>query len=921
MSVDVTLRQLLESGVHFGRQTRRWNPKMKRYIFTERNDIYIIDLQQSLDYIDRAYEFIKETVAHGGTILYVGTKKQAQEAIAEQARRVGMPFVNQRWLGGMLTNFSSVYKRLQRLKELEEFDFNDMAGSGTTKKELLHLRREHDKLDRTLGGIRDMARVPSAIWVVDTKKEHIAVNEARELGIPVVAILDTNCDPDEINYPIPGNDDTIRSVTLLTRVVTDAVAEGLLARADRAVGTPDIKADHQFGREEPLAEWERDLLGIQGDVDGEVLAVQAFAQWLLRHLTNESRKQWDSFELDRQQEQALKRIVNNSVERIFRELTLGGAEPAQLKNIFGQVSNYPVLDSDAAGNRTFSELLRVAIAAALAPLDEVDIGRHGRTPEPVRHSVAELATSLADNILGEIVVNGATGGPLISLADQLRHEVISLHSQRVPTVFQAGRDVRIGFRRNPAVKDVDLVRDADWLNKAESDLSVAFLPGSRELSTDYMDTLAAANNFAVSLQAAGYIERAIELFQKIYARRLEIFDADHPSVLIILNNLAAAYQASGQIAEPVRLYERVLAGRERVLGADHPDTLLSRSNLAGAYRSAGRLGEAIALYERVLAGRERVLGADHPDTLLSRSNLAGAYRSAGRLGEAIALYERVLAGRERVLGADHPDTLVSRSNLAGAFEAAGRLGEAIALYERVLAGRERVLGADHPDTLVSRSNLAGAYRSAGRLGEAIALYEQALADSERVLGVHHRDTLVSRSNLAYGFEAAGRLGEAIALYEQALADSERVLGADHPDTLVSRSNLAGAFEAAGRLGEAIALYEQALADSERVLGADHPDTLVSRSNLAGAFEAAGRLGEAIALYEQALAGRERVLGSDHPDTRRVRNAVSLLRRQRNVAFYTSSQRDARKLEPDLPRTAEPAEAKQDTSSTGSEANG
>ena len=265
MAQVVSMKQLLESGVHFGHQTRRWNPKMKRYIFTERNGIYIIDLQQSLDYIDRAYEFIRETVAHGGTILYVGTKKQAQEAIAEQARRVGMPFVNQRWLGGMLTNFSTVYKRLQRLKELEEIDFNDVAGSGMTKKELLQLRREHDKLDRTLGGIRDMARVPSAIWVVDTKKEHIAVNEARKLGIPVVAILDTNCDPDEVNYPIPGNDDAIRSVALLTRVVADAVAEGLIARAGAATGDEKPSGD-QLGSEEPLAEWERELLvGSQAD--------------------------------------------------------------------------------------------------------------------------------------------------------------------------------------------------------------------------------------------------------------------------------------------------------------------------------------------------------------------------------------------------------------------------------------------------------------------------------------------------------------------------------------------------------------------------------------------------------------------------------------------------------------------------------
>ena len=274
MSPVVTMRQLLESGVHFGHQTRRWNPKMKRFIFTERNGIYIIDLQQSLEFIDKAYDFIRETVAHGGSVLYVGTKKQAQEAIAEQARRVGMPYVNQRWLGGMLTNFGTVYKRLQRLKELEEIDFDDVAGSNLTKKELLQLRREKDKLERSLGGIRDMARVPSALWVVDTKKEHIAVSEARKLGIPVVAILDTNCDPDEVQYPIPGNDDAIRSVALLTRVVADAVADGLIARAGAAVSDdkPGAEAaEGQLGAEEPLAEWERELLegrpeGVAGDV-------------------------------------------------------------------------------------------------------------------------------------------------------------------------------------------------------------------------------------------------------------------------------------------------------------------------------------------------------------------------------------------------------------------------------------------------------------------------------------------------------------------------------------------------------------------------------------------------------------------------------------------------------------------------------
>ena len=252
----VTIRQLLDSGVHFGHQTRRWNPKMKRFIFTERNGIYIIDLQKSLGYIDTAFEFVKETVTHGGSILFVGTKKQAQESIAEQAKRVGQPFVNQRWLGGMLTNFQTISLRLRRLKELEELDFDDVAGSSHTKKELLILRREKDKLEKTLGGIRDMQRTPSAVWIVDTKKEHLAVNEAKKLGIPVIAILDTNCDPDEVTYPIPGNDDAIRSVSLLTRVIADAVAEGLIARHS----SDDDSGEKNVSAVEPMPEWERELL-------------------------------------------------------------------------------------------------------------------------------------------------------------------------------------------------------------------------------------------------------------------------------------------------------------------------------------------------------------------------------------------------------------------------------------------------------------------------------------------------------------------------------------------------------------------------------------------------------------------------------------------------------------------------------------
>ena len=267
----VTMRQLLESGVHFGHQTRRWNPKMKRYIFAERNGIYIIDLRQTLDYIDNAYDYVRTTVAEGGSILFVGTKKQAQEAIAEQASRVGMPYVNHRWLGGMLTNFQTVFKRLQRMKELEAIEQTG-ASQGFTKKELLHQQREKDKLTRTLGGLRDMQRVPAAVWIVDTKKEHIAVDEARKLGIPVIAVLDTNCDPDEVDYPIPGNDDAIRSAALLTRVVADAVADGLIARSGKALRAGGAEAKPEPGSvasDEPLPEWERELLEGARDLDRE----------------------------------------------------------------------------------------------------------------------------------------------------------------------------------------------------------------------------------------------------------------------------------------------------------------------------------------------------------------------------------------------------------------------------------------------------------------------------------------------------------------------------------------------------------------------------------------------------------------------------------------------------------------------------
>jgi len=251
---SVTMRQLLDAGVHFGHQTRRWNPKMKRHILTDRSGIYIIDLQQSVEYIDQAYNFVRDLVANGGSIMFVGTKKQAQEAIAAEALRVGQPFINQRWLGGLLTNFSTVAKRISRMKELEAIDFEDPAKSGLTKKELLMLKREKDKLEKSLGGIRNVTKTPSALWIVDTNKEHLAVTEAKKLGIPVIAILDTNCDPDDVEIGIPGNDDAIRSIELLTKVIADAAADGMIARHTKT----DAEA-------EPLAEWERELLEGQKD--------------------------------------------------------------------------------------------------------------------------------------------------------------------------------------------------------------------------------------------------------------------------------------------------------------------------------------------------------------------------------------------------------------------------------------------------------------------------------------------------------------------------------------------------------------------------------------------------------------------------------------------------------------------------------
>ena len=243
----VTMKQLLEAGVHFGHQTRRWNPKMKRFIFGERNGIYIIDLQQTLQRIETAYSFVRDLVADGGTVLFIGTKKQAQDPIQSYSEKCGMPYINERWLGGMLTNFETIAKRVQKMQEYQRMrvagDFEAMP-----KKEALLIGRELEKLERNLKGIREMTKLPDAVFILDTKKEHIGVTEANKLGIPIVAVVDTNCDPDLIQYVIPGNDDAIRAGTLMCRIIADAVEEGRLIASRR--GGPSAPAPSRTAEDE-----------------------------------------------------------------------------------------------------------------------------------------------------------------------------------------------------------------------------------------------------------------------------------------------------------------------------------------------------------------------------------------------------------------------------------------------------------------------------------------------------------------------------------------------------------------------------------------------------------------------------------------------------------------------------------------------
>lgn len=242
----ISMKQLLEAGVHFGHQTRRWNPKMKKYIFTERNGIYIIDLQKTVKKVDEAYNYVKDIAANGGTVLFVGTKKQAQDSVRDEATRSGMYYVNQRWLGGTLTNFQTIRKRIQRLKDIERME-EDGTFEVLPKKEVVNLLKEKDRLVKFLGGIKEMNKLPDALFVIDPRKERIAIAEAHKLNIPIIGIVDTNCDPDEIDYVIPANDDAIRAVKLLTSKMADAILE-----VKQGEETEEVQA------EEPVAESDSD---------------------------------------------------------------------------------------------------------------------------------------------------------------------------------------------------------------------------------------------------------------------------------------------------------------------------------------------------------------------------------------------------------------------------------------------------------------------------------------------------------------------------------------------------------------------------------------------------------------------------------------------------------------------------------------
>jgi small subunit ribosomal protein S2 len=268
----VSMRQLLEAGVHFGHQTRRWNPKMKRFIFGERGGIYVIDLQQTLSRIETSYGFVRDLVANGGTVLFIGTKKQAQDPIRSYAEKTGMPYINERWLGGMLTNFETIAKRVSKMQEYERMrvsgEFEAMP-----KKEALLLGRELEKLQKNLGGIRNMQKRPDVVFILDTKKEHLAVTEANKLGIPIVAVVDTNVDPDVIQFPIPGNDDAIRSTSLLCRVIADAIEEGRYIHSRRnPVAAPKRSSDEEVAFAAQQADARRQAAAAQAEREARLAA-------------------------------------------------------------------------------------------------------------------------------------------------------------------------------------------------------------------------------------------------------------------------------------------------------------------------------------------------------------------------------------------------------------------------------------------------------------------------------------------------------------------------------------------------------------------------------------------------------------------------------------------------------------------------
>jgi len=537
--------------------------------------------------------------------------------------------------------------------------------------------------------------------------------------------------------------------------------------------------------------------------------------------------------------QVLRILAWYAPDRLPRAVLDGLADPVQLQNAIGRLAAYSLVTLNGDETLTVHRLVQTVT----------------RTPDPadVHRRPADVQTALhqATNLLRAALPSDvrrpdtwATWRSVLPHAMALADHAPEETDTRATAYLFTSIGLFLNDQNAPAAIVLHQ-RALDSLVRA----------GSRHVQ----DVLSARNNLALAYQAAGDVERAIELFEHLDAEQERILGAAHPNTLASRNSLALAYQAAGKLRQAAELLERTLSESERTLGADHPSTLNCRNTLAVTYKESGEVKRALSLYEQNLAAQERVLGKDHPNTMASRLNLATAYEAAGDVTRAGTLAELIMTDCERVLGVDHPYTLAARNLLGQIRHAAGDLTQSIEVFERTLAEHERSLGNDHPNTLVSRNNLAVAYQAAGDLGQAIPLFEQNRAELERIHGKYHPLTLSCQSSLAVAYRDAGDENRGAELLRQTLADGERILGTDHPYVLQARHNLAAVDQESGDATRGIELARHALAEYERVLGPDHPHTLISRNNLAVAYRHAGDLDQALTLSKQAVADSERAL--------------------------------------------------------------